>query len=903
MEYILRETVAPEGYAVTTDTTFSMDEKGVVTTTGTSTTDEDGNTVLLVEDAKTSVSVSKRDITTGEELEGAHIQIIDSRNNVVAEWISEAGITHVVEGLTAGRQYTLHEETAPAGYLVSSDNHFKIETDGSITPLGNSTTDEEGNTILLIEDEKTSFSISKVDLGNGEELEGAHIQIIELVTDEETGETTEVIVEEWDSTLEAHEIIGLTVGTTYILRETTAPEGYDTTVDTSFVLEDDGEGHTYIDRDKTTSTVKESADDVILVEDWKEGEAASLTVTKHVELEYHTDDGTDYLPLTGDDVFYVALFQDDSLTKMYPGSIKAIEFSGTDSASVTYDKLIPGATYYIAEVDAEGNVVQGGDLLAPVYVHIAEDGSKTESQDPIEITTEAASESEATVKNRYLTHIPDGFYIDGRLSLNKILLTADGEVSTEEGVFYAGIFLDEDFTILANANEETEGAYVSRDVVALNGNGDSVDVAVYLSENRQECTLYITETDAEGKPVGEGFGYEMSVENGAVIMSLPDSLTAKTTITNTELSEEPVSETATLVLTKKIEFLPDEETAEAMGIELASYDFYVRIFKDAALTVPYENKLYTIPVRNASSAKVTITVPAGETYYLAEVDQKGNPISEAEIFMPQFGEEESRTQEFNFEPASQNEVLLVNMFTELPEGPGMDASMSVTKKVLGSDGKEKNSSETFYAGVFLDAGHTRLATANDVANPVMTLSMGGKSSVTVANTIHLTQEKLDAGLTFYVTETDRNGKPVGSDFGYTVTVSNNGVVKAEASTRVEIVITNTEKATATATPTITVTPAVTVIPTPVSRNITSAPASGYTVQTSNGGNSGTTSNTSTTTNSGGSYTTNTAQTYTENVTTASVARTVDETPISLYLLLLALAAGTMLILLMKKRQR
>ena len=52
VEYILRETVAPDGYKITTDSTFTIDETGKVTTTATTTTDKNGNTVILVEDTK-----------------------------------------------------------------------------------------------------------------------------------------------------------------------------------------------------------------------------------------------------------------------------------------------------------------------------------------------------------------------------------------------------------------------------------------------------------------------------------------------------------------------------------------------------------------------------------------------------------------------------------------------------------------------------------------------------------------------------------------------------------------------------------------------------------------------------------------------------------------------------------
>ena len=99
----------------------------------------------------------------------------------------------------------------------------------------------------------TSVKISKVDIANGEELEGATIQLI----DKEIGE----VVEEWTSTNKAHEVTGLTTGKTYILRETVAPEGYGITSDTTFELKEDGS----IDTEKTTTTVSEEG--VLLVED------------------------------------------------------------------------------------------------------------------------------------------------------------------------------------------------------------------------------------------------------------------------------------------------------------------------------------------------------------------------------------------------------------------------------------------------------------------------------------------------------------------------------------------------------------------------------------------------------------------------------------------------------------
>ena len=200
----------------------------------------------------TSVKISKVDIADGEELEGATIQLIDKETGeVVEEWTS-TNEAHEVTGLTTGKTYILRETVAPEGYGITSDTTFELKEDGSINTKKTTTTvSEEG--VLLVEDTITSVKISKVDIADGEELEGATIQLI----DKETGE----VVEEWTSTNEAHEVTGLTTGKTYILRETVAPEGYSITSDTTFELKEDGS----IDTEKTTTTVSEEG--VLLVED------------------------------------------------------------------------------------------------------------------------------------------------------------------------------------------------------------------------------------------------------------------------------------------------------------------------------------------------------------------------------------------------------------------------------------------------------------------------------------------------------------------------------------------------------------------------------------------------------------------------------------------------------------
>lgn len=74
------------------------------------------------------VVVSKVDITTGEELEGALLRVLDEDNNVIDEWISTKDV-HEVKGLEENKTYFLEELTAPYGYEMTERIEFKVSTD------------------------------------------------------------------------------------------------------------------------------------------------------------------------------------------------------------------------------------------------------------------------------------------------------------------------------------------------------------------------------------------------------------------------------------------------------------------------------------------------------------------------------------------------------------------------------------------------------------------------------------------------------------------------------------------------------------------------------------------------------------------------------------------------------
>lgn len=218
-EYIVREIEAPTGYILS-------GESYPVTVC------EDSETITIrTVNKPITVEVSKVDVY-GEELIGAEMQLIDSQDNVVDEWVSD-DTNHVVTELPAG-DYTLKEIAAPDGYVIATDIEFEVFADGTIKirNVDSTAISEDGNPLIVMVDDTTKVKISKRDITTDKELPGATLQIID-----EDGN----VVEEWVSADEAHLVEGkLIAGKEYKLRETIAPDGYEIANEIRFTVNEDG---------------------------------------------------------------------------------------------------------------------------------------------------------------------------------------------------------------------------------------------------------------------------------------------------------------------------------------------------------------------------------------------------------------------------------------------------------------------------------------------------------------------------------------------------------------------------------------------------------------------------------------------------------------------------------------
>ena len=124
-KYVARELVKPAGYvtneeAVNFDTKYQgQDVKAAVYNS------EYKNT-------PTTFEFTKTDITSGAELTGATLTVLDKDGNVVDTWTSDAKEAHVIKRLVVGETYTLREEFAPYGYLKATDIKFTVEDTGKV---------------------------------------------------------------------------------------------------------------------------------------------------------------------------------------------------------------------------------------------------------------------------------------------------------------------------------------------------------------------------------------------------------------------------------------------------------------------------------------------------------------------------------------------------------------------------------------------------------------------------------------------------------------------------------------------------------------------------------------------------------------------------------------------------
>ena len=218
------------------------------------------------------------------------------------------------------------------------------------------------------------------------------------------------------------------------------------------------------------------------VNEYKE-KLGRIVVTKQVVNQ--TLDGE--VPYLVTDTFYFALFKDEALTEMSDYGIKTLKLKNQSEGKVVFEDVDFGE-YYLAETDKDGNPV-----TAPPFIEYF-----VTIEDPLCEVTKAESTVKKIVKNAKL---PDNYgdFGDGEMIIDKYVLNGSEEYTVTD-TFYFTLFRDEELKI----------PYEQFETKKLDLNDEAHGTVTF--EKLPYGVYYLAETDADGKPVGDGFDYEVKIE-------------------------------------------------------------------------------------------------------------------------------------------------------------------------------------------------------------------------------------------------------------------------------------------------------------------------------------------------------------------------------------------------------
>ena len=192
---------------------------------------------------RTTVDISKQDITNGKELPGAKLEIRDTDGNLVEGWTSTK-TSHTVRGLELEKAYTLTETRAPDGYTEAESIVFKLVQEGNeqsnIVYVKSDDDWVKLNDATVIMQDAPVLDIDKTDIA-GNLLPGATLTI---------RDANDEVVDTWTTDYKTHrvpisdEFIKLSDGNKeyiYTLTEDAAPAGFEIAESVQFKVQQEDE--------------------------------------------------------------------------------------------------------------------------------------------------------------------------------------------------------------------------------------------------------------------------------------------------------------------------------------------------------------------------------------------------------------------------------------------------------------------------------------------------------------------------------------------------------------------------------------------------------------------------------------------------------------------------------------
>ena len=188
---------------------------------------------------RTSVDISKQDITNGKELPGAKLEIRDADGNLVEGWTS-GKVLHTVRGLELEKEYSLTEKRAPDDYAEAESIVFKLVQEGTeqvnevYVKFDDGWTKLDDTTVIMLD--APVLDIDKTDIA-GNLLPGATLTI---------RDANDEIIDTWTTDYKTHRVpisdefiklSGETKEYIYTLTEDAAPAGFEIAESVQFKLE------------------------------------------------------------------------------------------------------------------------------------------------------------------------------------------------------------------------------------------------------------------------------------------------------------------------------------------------------------------------------------------------------------------------------------------------------------------------------------------------------------------------------------------------------------------------------------------------------------------------------------------------------------------------------------------
>lgn len=257
---------------------------------------------------------------------------------------------------------------------------------------------------------------------------------------------------------------------------------------------------------------------------------------------------------------------------------------------------------------------------------------------------------------------------------------------------------------------------------------------------------------------------------------------------------------ADISVTKRLYSVTEDSQIIPLSAEDAT--FRIGLYTDKEGTIPFRDDYERdINIKGTTSGTaVWKDVPAG-TYYVFELDEKGNPIAinqqvyvdeeNSWMYNVKDANEKENNQVIVSRSGSSGNMYVDNYFYYLPHGYYQNCTIRISKNVL-KDGNKTTVDDTFYAGIFEKDSDGLLILVSNVEL---------EQNDTVELNIQLPEEDIPEEITYIVKETDKNGTPVSKKkFPYTVSGEGEITLKESDGYEGEITLTNSLS---TITPTIT----------------------------------------------------------------------------------------------------